>query len=61
MEKWKTVYKSAASAMKTAKCVVKLEDSADDMDEQDTEGEEDDAKKHKGPKKCMVVLEEEMG
>ena len=60
MEKWKTVYKSAASAMKKAKCVVKLEDSdADTQGTDDDDGEEDESKKHKGPKKCMVVLEDE--
>ena len=61
MEKWKTVYKSAASTMKNAKCVVKLEDSdggEEGTDEQETD-EEDDSKKHKGPKKCMVVLEDD--
>ena len=63
MDSWKTVYRSAASTMKTAKCVVKLEDS--DAEEQGTEEdddlEEDDTKKHKGPKKCMVVLEDAQG
>ena len=63
MEKWKTVYKSAASTMKNAKCVVKLEDSdggEEGTDEQETD-EEDESKKHKGPKKCMVVLEDDGG
>ena len=60
MEKWKTVYRSASSIQKTAKCVVKLEDSEDDAADSDTGDleEEDDSKKHKGPKKCMVVLDE---
>ena len=61
MDKWKTVYKSAASTMKTAKCVVKLEDSdSEGTDAQeDSDNGEDDSKKHKGPKKCMVVLEDD--
>jgi superfamily II DNA or RNA helicase len=58
MEKWKTVYKST---MKTAKCVVKLEDSSesDAQSTEDSDNGEDESKKHKGPKKCMVVLDEE--
>lgn len=48
MEKWKTVYKSAS---KNAKCVVALESS-------DSE-EEEDPKKRSGPKTCMVALAEE--
>jgi superfamily II DNA or RNA helicase len=61
MEKWKTVYKSASSIQKTAKCVVALESSEDDAADSDTGDleEEDDSKKHKGPKKCMVVLEDD--
>lgn len=66
MEKWKTVYRSSACALKKAKCVVKLEDSDADAEGTDAQGtddddgeEEDDSKKHKGPKKCMVVLEDE--
>ncbi len=60
MDSWKTVYMSAASIQKTAKCVVKLEDSDDAQGtEDDTDGEEDESKKHNGPKKCMVVLDEE--
>jgi hypothetical protein len=58
MEKWKLVYRSAASIQKTAKCVVKLEDSEDGETEEGESDGEDDAKKHKGPKKCMVVLDE---
>ena len=59
MEKWKMVYRSAASTMKTAKCVVKLEDSdGEEEEEEDEDLEEDESKKHKGPKKCMVVLDE---
>jgi superfamily II DNA or RNA helicase len=60
MDSWKTVYMSAASIQKTAKCVVKLEDSDDAQGtEDDTDGEEDESKIHNGPKKCMVVLDEE--
>ena len=65
MEKWKTVYRSAAMntkcALNTAKCVVKLEDSEDDREEEEDLEEEDESKKHKGPKKCMVVLDEAQG
>ena len=65
MDKWKTVYKSAASVMKTAKCVVKLEDSDSDKQGQCTDDsdqeEEEDPKRKTGPKKCMVVLDEAQG
>jgi len=55
MDAWKLVYRSAASTMKTSKCVVALESSDDDVDDDG----EDESKKHKGPKKCMVVLDED--
>jgi len=59
MEKWKLVYRSAASTMKTAKCVVKLEDSSDGENEGDeSDDEKEDPKRKTGPKKCMVVLED---
>jgi hypothetical protein len=50
MEKWKLVYKSSTSVMKTAKCIVNLESSDSD--------EEEETSIHKGPKKCMVVLDD---
>jgi superfamily II DNA or RNA helicase len=60
MDSWKLVYRSAASIQKTAKCVVNLEDSEDgDTEGGESDGEEDESKKHKGPKKCMVVLDAE--
>ena len=71
MDKWKLVYTSSANIAKAniakkAKCIVNLEDSdkesqgedAQGTDAQGTDDEEDDAKKHKGPKKCMVILED---
>lgn len=58
-DKWKLVYRSAASIQKNAKCIVALEssDSDDSLDEND--GEETDPKIQTGPKKCMVVLGED--
>jgi hypothetical protein len=54
VEKWKLVYRSASNQKKTAKCVVTLDDSDSDVD-----SEEEEAKKHLGVNKCMVVLEDD--
>ena len=70
MDKWKLVYTSASSAAKSNSCkkansIVKLEDSDKEPDSEsqgtddDAQGTDDeDTKKHKGPMKCMVVLED---
>jgi len=56
MEKFKLVYRSASNQKKTAKCVVTLDDSGSDVD---SEEEEEEAKKHLGVNKCMVVLDDD--
>ena len=55
IDKWKTVYKSAANIAKNAKCVVALECSSD-KESDDGDDEEDTQKRPAGPKKCMVHL-----
>jgi superfamily II DNA or RNA helicase len=53
MEKWKLVYRSAASCVKNAKCIVQLDSS-------ENESDEEDEKKPTGPQKCMVVLDDDV-
>jgi superfamily II DNA or RNA helicase len=57
MDKWKLVYRSAASCAKNAKCVVQLDSSDSDGDA--SEGE--DEKKPTGPQKCMVHFDDPTG
>jgi superfamily II DNA or RNA helicase len=55
MNGWKLVYKSATNNTKNMHCEKKMEESPDSEDSED----EDVKKRHTGPKKCMVLIDED--